>query len=657
VNEADPAALGLAASRRANAIVVAVLCLLLVAKIADGVGSGGPGQVPFVAALFVLPLLYVIPATRHWWTAHRFWLLGAQAVLTYVPVAVFGSSWVLGLSGLLAGLVLLAVAAPASWLLFGALTAAEVAARIGLVGLPAGYGASAGLAVVALFVDDALVLFGLTRLADMVAQVNAARSELADLAVSRERLTAAGALRSAVGERLTAVSGRATAALQAADRSPARARELITEAGVLARQALADVRGTTVTDRPSAGTKETAVPGTGAAVAPRLALTVLVVQLAGYWTQTVNNVLGAHFGPGVTGAAIASWLAVVALQLRHSLPSPAGGRPRAWPWTLTLQALLVYGMFPALGWIAFSFVGFLAGSALLLLPGRRAWAAYAAVVASVSVLLAIWPVHGTIPRPGIAEVIYLTAATAAGIGLLVYGLSRLAGLAVQLEALRGELARAAAARERARVARDTHDLLGLGLSAAALKTDLIGRLIGRDDARARAEIAELRRICAAASADIRLVTGEGLRLSLDAEFALAREVLVSAGIDLRADMAGGLAPAAADAVLAPVLREAVTNILRHSSARQCTVVMAAGGGVLRLSVSNDGAAGPVAGDGGPGHGLANLTARVEAAGGHLISRRAGGRFDLIAEIPMTAGPHVGDGEPASEGSAPGMRGG
>jgi len=63
--------------------------------------------------------------------------------------------------------------------------------------------------------------------------------------------------------------------------------------------------------------------------------------------------------------------------------------------------------------------------------------------------------------------------------LMVYGVSRSAGLARELEALRGELARMAAVRERLRIARDVHDLLGMGLSAVALKADLVGPLIGR----------------------------------------------------------------------------------------------------------------------------------------------------------------------------------
>jgi signal transduction histidine kinase len=88
-------------------------------------------------------------------------------------------------------------------------------------------------------------------------------------------------------------------------------------------------------------------------------------------------------------------------------------------------------------------------------------------------------------------------------------------MAVQLEDLRGELARKAVlGSERLRVARDIHDLLGLGLSAIAMKADLIGRLIDRGDARTSAEIAELARICATARADMRLVADEARDLPL-----------------------------------------------------------------------------------------------------------------------------------------------
>jgi len=100
-------------------------------------------------------------------------------------------------------------------------------------------------------------------------------------------------------------------------------------------------------------------------------------------------------------------------------------------------------------------------------------------------------------------------------------------------------------------------------------------------------------------------------------------------------------PTAAHLVLAPVLREGVTNILRHSTATCCTVEAAACDSVLRLAVGNDGVTGQTAAPGranGPdavgGRGLANLTARLAAAGGHLATWQADGRFELVAEIPL-----------------------
>ena len=234
------------------------------------------------------------------------------------------------------------------------------------------------------------------------------------------------------------------------------------------------------------------------------------------------------------------------------------------------------------------------------------------------------------------------ATTIAAVGLLVYALSRLAGMAAELEAIRAELAQMAAVRERLRVARDVHDLLGLGLSAIALKADLIDKLIGRDDDRAAAEIGELGRTCAAARADIRLVTGGEQKLSLATELAAAGQILASAGVQVQVSMPAGSLPATADGVLAVVLREAVTNILRHSAAMSCTIEATAGDGAVRMAVSNDGEtgrAGPPGGHGsrgaGGGSGLANLTARVRAAGGQLSARRAGGgSFELTVEIPL-----------------------
>jgi two-component system, NarL family, sensor histidine kinase DesK len=354
-------------------------------------------------------------------------------------------------------------------------------------------------------------------------------------------------------------------------------------------------------------------------------------------------VIYSRYGTRLTVLAIADIAGVIVLQLYHSGAARNGRKPRAWPLTLALQAVLIYAFLLPFVWVYIGALApFLAGSVLLLIPGRWRWIGYVVTVASYAVLYSFLPLRGTAVPAGtqIPTAFYMAAVTAE-VGLMVYGMSRLAALARELEGLHDRLARMAAVRERLRVARDVHDLLGLGLSAVALKADLIGALIGRDDARAAAEIAEMSRVCASARADIRLVTGDERRLSLVAELAAAKQILASAGVEVRADVStgirGGPLPAAADEVLAPVLREAVTNVLRHAAATVCVIEVTVSGGALRLCVDNDGAwPGPaevsLAGATGGGRGLANLNARMRAAGGRLETWQADGRFGLTAEL-------------------------
>jgi two-component system, NarL family, sensor histidine kinase DesK len=636
MSEPDARLTGLAdddlASRFPEVVLVAVLGLLLVAKMSDAVGHRGSGYLLFVVAAFVLPLLYATPAGRALWGRHRLWLLAVQAVLTYLPFAVFGDGWAGGMSGLLGGLLLLTLAAPASWLLFGAVMVVEAVLWVGVVGPSFPPTAYFTVWALAALLDNALALFGLGRLADVVRELRAAHRELADLVAARERLRAATALQSAVGDRLAAVATSGELALRAMSRSRAQAREQLTRAGTVARQALADARAL-ATDQPGAARPVQAeATQIRAVLAPRLAWTVLVLLLGSFSVVYLNNIFlrDPPAEAGVAVAAVGAGAAIVALQLHHSRPRPDGTRPRGWPGTLALQALLSYALFPVFVGLALTMGVFLAGSVLLLLPRRWAWPAFAAVVASMIARYA-----ADLPT-GLSLVHALYAAGVAAYGLMVYGLSRLADLAARLAAARDELAQVAALQERLRVARDVHDLLGLGLSAIALKTDLIVRLLDRDTVRARRETAELVRICARARADLRHVTDSNRQLSLTAELATAEEVLTTADVDVDLDVGHGPLSAGVEAVLATVLREAVTNVLRHSIARQCTIQTSTSGGSVQLRVSNDGATGAPQWERGGGRGLANLTARAEACGGSFTAGRTGDRFEVVAEIPLPA---------------------
>ena len=225
--------------KQATALVTVVICLVAISEAGYGAANGGLGEVPMVAALVVLPLLYVFPATRPTWLRHRYLLLGVQAALTYLPFAWFGANWTP--SGWLAGLVLLTVASPASWFVAAVLAALETAAWAGVGGLASQPTAVAVWSTFA-FVFDALILFGLARLADLVRAVHAARGELAEAAVTAERVRAADSLRAAVDGRLAEAAGRSAAALQAIAGNPSLARERIAETAVTARHALEEVR-------------------------------------------------------------------------------------------------------------------------------------------------------------------------------------------------------------------------------------------------------------------------------------------------------------------------------------------------------------------------------------------------------------------------------
>jgi two-component system, NarL family, sensor histidine kinase DesK len=644
----QPAGQASGSSSRVTALVAATLLLLFLARAADADEIAGLREVAFVAPTFIVPMLYAFSGTRLLVHRYRWWLLGAQAALTWVPIVLFGDLWVAGTEGLLAGLVLLTLAAPLSWLVAGGVLVADVVVRWVVTGLPAAeigfpptWTALAWLVIG--FVDDGLTFFGMVRLAEIAGEVRQARGRFAELAVAGERIESAARVRSAMGDRLDAVAGLAAAARQALATDPDRARARIAEAGVAARQAVAQARTITITRRTAALPLLSSSAGR-AVISARLAWAVLVAVLAGFAGFDVAYTIAAHYGVTPAALGIGTTVGAAALQLYLSRPVPGGGRARRWRLALVLQAVLVFAAFlPVIDVYGGSMAGFLAGSILLLVPGRWRWAGFAAAILTWTALFVVIPLGG-IPvsvRLDAAEAVYLAVGLAAN-GLAVYGLSWLAGLARRLEELQGELALTAVVRERLRMARDVHDVLGLGLSAIALKADLIERLIGRDDASAVAEIEALGRICAAARAEVRQVTGDGQRLSLRAELAAARQILGSAGVDVDASMPSELVPSAADAVLAVVLREAVTNVLRHSAATACTICVTEADGILRLHVSNDGvldepAAGNLASRDRSGSGLDNLAVRLAAADGRLTSSQASGRFDLVAEIPTRAG--------------------
>ncbi len=227
-----------------------------------------------------------------------------------------------------------------------------------------------------------------------------------------------------------------------------------------------------------------------------------------------------------------------------------------------------------------------------------------------------------------------------GLGLDMVGLARLSGALRELHTARGELARRAVMEERLRLARDLHDLLGHTLSLITLKSELVGRLIEKEPARAAQEIQEVERVARQALREVREAVAGYRQSTLRSELDGARQILEAAGIACTIEHTAGALPPTTNAVLAWTVREGVTNVIRHSRARQCTI---------RVSVENGSACAEVINDGYReqegdltrtriGSGLSGLTERVTAQGGHieagpLISEGHSG-FRLWVELPV-----------------------
>jgi two-component system sensor histidine kinase DesK len=175
-----------------------------------------------------------------------------------------------------------------------------------------------------------------------------------------------------------------------------------------------------------------------------------------------------------------------------------------------------------------------------------------------------------------------------GLGLDMIGIARLADALRELHAARGEVARQAVTEERLRLARDLHDLLGHTLSLITLKSELAGRLLEKEPARAAQEIHEIEREARQALREVREAVAGYRQPTLHSELAGARHMLEAAGITCTIEQMAGALPPAVDTVLAWTVREGVTNVIRHSRARQCTIQVRSENGNACVEVINDG---------------------------------------------------------------------
>jgi two-component system, NarL family, sensor histidine kinase DesK len=199
----------------------------------------------------------------------------------------------------------------------------------------------------------------------------------------------------------------------------------------------------------------------------------------------------------------------------------------------------------------------------------------------------------------------------------------------QLQMAHDQVEHLAQVAERERIARDLHDLLGHTLSVITLKTELARKLMDRDPERARQEMLEVEQTSRAALADVREAISGFRGDGLAAELARARKTLETAGITVHAEVGDLPLTAAQETALALALREAVTNVVRHAQAQQCSVRLARENNVCMLEIADNGKGN----DSPEGNGLRGMRERLKVLGGSLQRITQSGTR-LVISLPL-----------------------
>ncbi|MFC8799129.1 sensor histidine kinase [Promicromonospora sp. NPDC057138] len=286
------------------------------------------------------------------------------------------------------------------------------------------------------------------------------------------------------------------------------------------------------------------------------------------------------------------------------------------------------------------------------LTARRAWFTLGAallVLPTIGLVAAL-----AMGEPNVAHAAWMPALMVLAFGPAMVGMLHAWQVAARLDDARRLAGQLAVADERLRFAADLHDIQGHHLQVIALKSELAARLAEADPARAAEQMREVQRLAGDALRETRALVQGYRRTTLDAEIANASKVLTAAGVAVRADVDADLAaslPQGPRSLLGLVVREATTNLLRHSRATRAAFVLTPDDAGARLVIDNDGARPGTAGDGsadpadaggtsgtdgsgtaGDGTGLVSLAERLDAVGGRLSWVGDGDRFVVTATV-------------------------
>ncbi|PFO80336.1 MULTISPECIES: sensor histidine kinase [Bacillus cereus group] len=188
--------------------------------------------------------------------------------------------------------------------------------------------------------------------------------------------------------------------------------------------------------------------------------------------------------------------------------------------------------------------------------------------------------------------------------------------------------------ERQRIARDLHDTLGHTLSLITLKSQLVEKLIVKNPERASVEAKEITQTSRTALKQLRELISDMRMITVEEELEQIKAILHAATISLEVDQQANfssLSPLAQN-ILGMCLREAVTNVVKHSKATTCTVSLFETQGELILQVKDNGVG--LQKQSNDGNGILGMKERLALIDGTLELDEANSGTLLTVKVPI-----------------------